>query len=632
MATEGFKRKLTAILSADAVGYSRLMGEDEPATLRTLETYKRVISDLIQQHRGRMAGSPGDFILADFASVVDAVQCAVAVQKEIQARNLELPEARRMQFRIGINLGDVIETEDSLYGDGVNIAARLESLADPGGICVSKTAFDHIEAKLPLGYEYLGGQILKNIAKPVGAYKVMMEPRVTVKALTQAKPKEGASRRFRFIALASILLLAAGAAVVWRYAFPPAEPKVEKASRQQMAFPLPNKPSIAVMPFLNMTGEHNQDFFCDGLSESLITALSKVPQLFVIARDSTFRYKGKGVKTKQVSEELGVQYVLEGSVQRAGDRVRVTAQLIDALTGQHLWSERYDRSVKDIFDLQDEIIMKILTELRVKIFTRDGTARIVTKGTNNLQAYLKVLEATWYRDQSNKEANAVSKRLLQEAVRLDPNYASAHIALSYTLAREVWLVASESPQETLSEAMKEAQRAIELDNSSAEAKTAVSNVFLLLHQYDKAIEVAQQAVKLNPDSVSAIFFLAMSLNYSFRSEEALPLFRQVIRLSPFVPAFYFQFAIACRETGRYEEGIAAIKKSLQLTPNSLSAYIILTTLYSYAGREDEARAAAAEVQRIDPNFSLIRFSKEIPYKEGPRKDRIEDALRQAGLK
>ena len=564
--------------------------------------------------------------------MVDAVQCAVAVQKEIQARNLELPETRRMQFRIGINLGDVIETEDSLYGDGVNIAARLESLADPGGICVSKTAFDHIETKLPLGYEYLGGQTVKNIAKPVCAYKVMMEPRVTVKALTQAKPKEGASRRFRFIALVSVLLLAAGAAVVWRFAFPPAEPKVEKASKQQMAFPLPNKPSIAVMPFLNMTGEQNQDFFCDGLSESLITALSKVPQLFVIARDSTFRYKGKGVKTKQVSEELGVQYVLEGSVQRAGDRVRVTAQLIDALTGQHLWSERYDRSVKDIFDLQDEIIMKILTELRVKIFTRDGTARIVTKGTNNLQAYLKVLEAAWYRDQSNKEANAVSKRLLQEAVRLDPNYASAHIALSYTLAREVWLVASESPQETLSDAMKEAQRAIELDNSSAEAKTAVSNVFLLLHQHDKAIELAQQAVRLNPDSVSAIFFLAMSLNYSFRSEEALPLFRQVIRLSPFVPAFYFQFAIACRETGRYEEGIAAIKKSLQLTPNSLSAYIILTTLYSYAGREDEARAAAAEVQRIDPNFSLIRFSKEIPYKEGPRKDRIEDALRQAGLK
>ncbi len=593
MATEGFKRKLTVILSADAVGYSRLMGEDEVATLRTLETYKGVITALIQQHRGRVAGSPGDNILTEFASVVDAVQCAVAMQKEIQARNQELPETRRMQFRIGINLGDVIETEDSLYGDGVNIAARLESLADPGGICVSKVAFDLIETKLPLGYEYLGGQILKNIAKPVCAYKVIMEPRVTVKAPAQ---------------------------------------EVEKASQQQMAFPLPDKPSIAVLPFLNLTGEQSQDFFCDGLSESLITALSKMPQLFVIARDSTFRYKGKGVKTKQVSEELGVQYVLEGSVQRAGDRVRITAQLSDALTGQYLWSERYDRSLKDIFDLQDEITMKVLTELRVKIFTVGETARIVTKETDNLQAYLKVLEADWYKNQNNKGANAVALRLSLEAVRLDPNYPMAHIVLSRALAQEVWLGASESPQETLANAMKEAHRAIDLDSSSAEALAAAANIFLLLHQHNKAIEVAEQAVRLNPNNASAIFFLATSLNYSFRSEEALPLLRQVIRLSPFAPVAYYQFGVACRETGRYEEGIAAIKKALQIAPNSLLANVILASLYSYAGREDEARAAAAEVMRIDPNFSLIKYVKGIPWKEGPQRDRFIEALRQVGLK
>src|SRR5208337_3995623 len=320
MATEGFKRKLAAILSTDAVGYSRLMGEDEAATVRTLETYKRVIADLIQQHRGRVVDAPGDNILAEFASVVDAVQGAVAVQKEIQARNLELPETRRMQFRIGINLGDVIEEEERLYGDGVNIAARLESLAEPGGICVSKTAFDHIETKLPLGYEYLGEQTVKNIAKPVPAYKVLMEPRVTVKAKVQ--PKEGTRRRPLIIALVAVLLMAAGATVFYRFGFPPAEPKVERASQQQMAVPFPDKPSIAVMPFLNLTGDPNQDFFCDGFTEGLITALSKVPQLLVIARDSIFRYKGKGVKSKQVSEELGVQYVLEGSVQRAGERVR----------------------------------------------------------------------------------------------------------------------------------------------------------------------------------------------------------------------------------------------------------------------------------------------------------------------
>ncbi len=628
MATEGFKRKLAAILSADVAGYSRLMGEDEAATVRALETYRRVISDLIKQHRGRVVDAPGDNILAEFASVVDAVQCAVAVQKEIQTRNLELPETQRMQFRIGINLGDVIEEGDRIYGDGVNIAARLESLAEPGGICISKTAFDHIETKLPLGYEYLGEQTVKNIAKPVCAYKVLMDPRVTVKA--KVEPKEGASRRPMIIALVVVLLMAVSAAVFWRFAFPPAGPKVEKAKKQKMPLPLPDKPSLAVMPFQNLTGDQNQDF-CDGLSVSLLTALSKVPQLFVIARESTFRYKGKGVQYKQVSEELGVQYVLEGSVQRAGERVRVTAQLIDALTGHPLWSERYDRSLKDIFDLQDEITMKILTELRVKL-TEGETVRIQAKGTNNLQAYLKVLEAVGLRMQFNRQANAASIRLLWEAVRLDPNYAMAHIGLSYALAQEVWVGASESPQETLANAMKEAQRAIELDNTSAEAYDAVGNVLLLLHQHDKAIEIEQRAVNLEPNSASALYFLSVSLNYSFRNQETIPLLRQAIRLNPLFPMQYHQLSIAYRETARYEESLTAIKKALQLSPNYLLAHIALVTLYSYAGRQEEARAAAQELQRRDPNFSLIRYSKEIPWKEGPRRDRIIDALRQAGLK
>jgi adenylate cyclase len=631
MATEGFKRKLTAILSADVAGYSRLMGEDEAATVMTMETYRRVISDLLQQHRGRVVDSPGDNILAEFASVVDAVQGAVAVQKEIQSRNLELPETRRMQFRIGINLGDVIEEEGRIYGDGVNIAARLESLAEPGGVCVSKTAFDHIETKLPLGYEYLGEQTVKNIAKPVPAYKVLMEPRVTGKGRAKAKPKQGAKRRFGYIALVSVLLIAAGAAGVWRFAFAPIKPKVEKASKQQMAFPLPDKPSIAVMPFLNLSGEKNQEFFCDGLSDSLITALSKVPQLFVIARYSAFRYKGKEVKPKQVSEELGVQYVLEGSVQRTGERVRVTVRLIDALTGHELWSERYDRSLKDIFALQDEIIKKILTGLQVKL-TEGETARLQAKGTNNLQAYLEVLEGVWYRYKGNKEANAVALRLLEEAVRLDPNYAEAHSELADTLSTEVWLGASESPQETLAQAMREAQRAVELDSSSSDAQAAVSQILLLLHQHDKAIEAAERAVRLDPNNARAIYFIALSLNYSFRGKEALPWLQQAIRLNPLIPYFHTQLCVAYRETGRYEEGIAAAKKALQLAPNHLFAYMALADLYSIAGRAAEARAEDAKIRRIAPNFSLIKWVQKSPYKEGPRKDRLIDALRQAGLK
>jgi adenylate cyclase len=575
--------------------------------------------------------SPGDNVLAEFASVVDAVQCGVAIQKEIQARNAELPESRRMQFRIGINLGDVIEEEDSIYGDGVNIAARLESLADPGGICISKTAFEQIETKLPLGYESLGEQTVKNIAKPVGAYKVLMEPRVTVRAEAGAKPKIAIRRKPIFAVLLGVLVVALGAAVFWYFTRPPVPPPVEKASKERMAFPLPDKPSIAVMPFLNMTGDQKQDFFCDGLTVSLIMALSKVPQLFVIGRDSTFSYKGKGAKISQVSEELGVQYVLEGSVQKAGDRVRVTAQLLDALKGHHLWSERYDRSVEDILELQDEITMKILTELRVKI-TEGETVRIQAKGTNNLQAYLKVLEAIGLRYQMTKEANAVSKRLLEEAVRLDPNYAYAHIELAFTLTMEVWLGVSESPQETLANAMKSAQRAIELDNSSAEAQSALADALMLLRHYDKAIEAAERAVRLNPNCDYGFLLLAMSLNYSSRSEEALPLLRQAIRLNPFQPYSYLNLGLACRETGRYEEGITAARKSLQLAPNSLFASVTLVTLYSYAGRENEARAAAAEVLRIAPNFSILGYVKEIPWKEGPKKDRVIDALRKAGLK
>ncbi len=630
MATQGFKRKLAAILSADVAGYSRLMGEDEPATVRALETYRRVISDLIQQHRGRVVDSPGDNILAEFASVVDAVQCAVAVQKEIQARNLELPETRRMQFRIGINLGDVIEEEDRLYGDGVNIAARLESLAEPGGICVSKTAFDQIETKLPLGYEYLGEQTVKNIAKPVCAYKVLMEPRITVKA--KVKPKEGARRRPMIIALVSVLLMASGAAVFWRFAFPPASPPVEKAYKQQMAFPLPDKPSIAVLPFNNLSGDPAQEYLSDGITEEIITALSKVPKFLVIARNSTFSYKGKPVKVQQVSQELGVRYVLEGSVQKAGDKIRITAQLIDALTGNHLWAERYDRNLNDLFAVQDEITKKIITAMQVKL-TEGEQVQAAARSTNNLEAYLKYLQARELINRGNPESNALAKQLAEEAIALDPMYASAYYVLAGTTLQRYWQEPSKSPKDSIERSIELLQKAITLDDTNAEAHSLLGWTFSMTRQHDKAIAEGEKAVALNSNSADSHMYFGKILTFAGRYEESIPELQTAIRLNPIPPYSYlYSLGISYILTRQYDEAITWCEKAVRREPNAWLARLFMAAAYSRAGRDEQARIEAAEVLRINPKFSLEKFAQSVTYKNQEDKEQLISALRKAGLK
>jgi len=466
MDTKEFRRKLTAILSADVEGYSRLMGENEEATVRTITTYREVMTTLINQHQGKVLDSPGDNLLAEFASVVDAVQCAVAVQKEFKARNAELLENRKMQFRIGINLGDVIQEGDRIYGDGVNIAARLEAIAKPGGICISRTAFDHIESKLPLGYEYLGDQTVKNIVKPVGAYRVLMEPRITVAEKVEKEETAPVWRRKAVIAGAIVVLVVAIGLGIWTFLLRPTHPPTEVASKERMVFPLPDKPSIAVLPFVNIGGDPEQEYFSDGITEEIITTLSKVPQLFVIARNSTFTYKGKSVKVQQVGKELGVRYVLEGSVRKAGGRVRITAQLIDAATGGHLWSERYDRDLKDIFALQDEITMKILTAVRVKL-TEGEQARLYNKGAENLDSYLKVLQGMPYFYRFNKEGNIQARQMFEEAIALDGKNAGAYTMLGWTYLMEVWFGLSESPGKSMGRAAELAQKAHALDDTLA---------------------------------------------------------------------------------------------------------------------------------------------------------------------
>jgi TolB-like protein/class 3 adenylate cyclase/Tfp pilus assembly protein PilF len=541
MTAKEVKRKLAAILSADVKGYSRLMGEDEEATLRTLNAYKEVMGSLIQQHRGRVVGTAGDSVLAEFGSVVDAVQCAVEIQQVLRAKNAVVPENRRMEFRIGINLGDVIEEGDTIYGDGVNIAARLEGLAEAGGICISESAYQQIENKLPLRYDYLGEHEVKNIAKPVRVYCARIEADAGPSKL--GKEKKPAQKRLPKAALAIIaVIVIAGLVALYQFVLRPSPSKTEVASKEKMAFPLPDVPSIAVLPFVNMSEDPKQEFLCDGMTEAIITALSKVPRMFVIARNSTFTYKGKPVKVKQVSEGLGVRYVLEGSLQRSGDRLRITAQLIDALTGNHLWAERYDRDLKDIFALQDEITIKILNGIRVKL-TMGGEVSMSQKyaekyygGKQGLNCYLKLMEASGYLQRFNIQDDNVARRMIEEAIAMCPENPMGYLSLGWVYQNDYWLGNTKSPQETLEKGIELAQKALAMDDSLAGPHGLLCALYTAKREYDKAIAEGERGVALNPGGTSELLNYAASLCYAGRPEEAIQLFQKAIRLNPFNPA------------------------------------------------------------------------------------------------
>jgi len=630
MTTQEVKRKLTAILSADVKGYSRLMGADEEGTLRTLTAYREVMAELILGHRGRVVNAPGDALLAEFESVVDAVKSAVEIQRELAKRNAELPTDRRMEYRIGINLGDVMVDRESIYGDGVNISARLESLADGGGICISGTVYDQIENKLTLAYDYLGEQTVKNIAKPVRVYKVLTEPGAIVRVTGEKKVKPRQWQRTVLIVVA-ILIVVAAAIAVWKSYIRPTPP-VEIASKEKMAFPLPDKPSIAVLPFVNMSGDPKEEYFSDGITEEIITALSKVPYLFVISRQSTFTYKGKPVKVKQVSEELGVRYVLEGSVRKEGNKVRITAQLIDAMTGHHLWAERYDRDLKDIFALQDEITMKIITALQVKL-TQGEQAAMIGKGTKNLEAFLKCLQSLESLTRHTKEGNAMGRKLAEEAITLDPKYPRPYVALAQTYTLDILLGTTESPERSMAKALELLKKAITLDDSEAAAHGVLGYLYAMMGQYDKAIAEAERSVSANPNDASNLTRMSFVLINTGRAEEAISVLKSVKRLNPTPPQpYYVHLSTAYRLTGQYKEAIETAKEALKHVPNNQLAYLQLVTAYSMAGHEQEARTAAAEVLKINPKFSLEQYSKTLYFKNKADTDRTLDALRKAGLK
>ncbi len=633
MTTQEVKRKLTAILSADVKGYSRLMGEDEKGTVRTLNTYKEIMTGLVQSHHGRVVDAPGDNILAEFASVVEAVECAVEIQKELKTKNAELLENRRMEFRIGVNLGDVIEEEGRIYGDGVNIAARLESLSEAGGVCISGSAYDFLGKKLSLGYDYLGEHTVKNIEKPIRVYRVLTEPEAAGKVIEEKKAK---SRQWQRAAIGLVFVLIVVAAVVEWKLHTPYAPQPEVASKEKMAFPLPDVPSIAVMPFVNMSEDPKQEFFGDGITENIVTALSKVSRLFVISRQSTFFYKGKPVKVKQVSEELGVQYVLEGSVQRSTDRIRINAQLIDALTGHHLWAERYERDLKDLFALQDDITMKILTATRVKL-TEGEISSVYSKyyrGKQGFDCYLKLMEGAKYSERQNIEDNNVARRLNEEAISMCPENPVGYAQLSGVYMTDYQLGNTKSPRETLGKAEELAKKALAIDDSIPIAHIMLRTVYSYKREYDKAIAEGERAVALDPSGSVAYTHYAIALLMACRPEEAIPMFQKAIRLNPNAAAGTFVYlGHAFRNASRFEEAVSAYKKGIQRAPDFIVAHIGLGTVYSLMGREKEARAEAEEVLRINPKFSLDYFAKSsAPYKDQSEIDKVVNAMRKAGLK
>src|SRR5262245_56912859 len=506
------ERRLAAVLHADVQGYSRLLGEDELATLGILTPYLALMRTLVQQLGGRAVGSRGDSLLAEFPSVVAAVQCAVVMQQELKVRNAALPEARRVEFRMGVNLGEITADGDQLHGEGINLAVRLEGIAEAGGICLSEVVYQQIKNKLTLTYEDLGPQGLKNIAEPVRVWRVIMDEATAAlaeqavrRALDSAQDRRSRHRpvstpyRTWVVGAVAVLVLIAGTVVAVRHFSRPTlspQPSGLSTEAAPAALPLPDKPSIVVLPFDNMSKDPEQDYLSNGITEVLTSDLSRISSLFVIARNTAFTYKGKAVNIQAVGKELGVRYVLQGSVQKAGEQLRIVTQLLDTTTGGPLWSQRYDRPLHDLFALQDEIVQKIVTTLQLQL-TLQEQGYVVRKHTNNLEAYDAFLRGTEYYYRLTQEANAQARQLFEQAIALDPQSAEAYasLGLTYWIERALGNVDSQ----TLERALALAQQALALNDSLPTAHSLLSYVYTQQQQYDHAIAEGERAVALDPN-------------------------------------------------------------------------------------------------------------------------------------
>ena len=585
MAGQHAKRRLAAILAADVVGYSHLMSADEAGTLAALKAYRRTLFDpKIAEYGGRVVKLMGDGALAEFPSAVHAVQCATEVQQKLAERYADTSGQPQIRFRIGINLGDIIIDGDDIYGDGVNIAARLEGLAEPGGICIASSIYEQLEGKLDIVFEDGGKHQVKNIPRPVH---------------------------------------------VWRWR--PSGAVSEQATQHGVAPPPSDKPSIAVLPFQNMSGDPEQEYFSDGVTEDIITELSRYPDFLVIARNSTFIYKAKSVDLREIARDLGVQYVLEGSVRRAGNNVRVSAQLIDAATGAHVWAERYDRTLEDIFAVQDEITETIVGALGVTLEdARIKRAR--RKDPSSLDAYDKTLQAWSHVRRYSKDDNLEAQRLAEEAISLDPGYARAYAILGWTHLLNFTSRWVDDLNESLARSYEIARKAVSLDSHNFYAYQSLGMSQTWLGRHNEALANFRRAIELNPNDSDVRAYFANALVFAGCTDEALKELEIAMRLNPHYPESYLQFlGRAYFAQRRYEEAEVAFERVVTVSPGWPWAHLILAATRAALGKIEEAREGVAEAQKISPAISLRHVPKTWPFKNQTDLEHLVDMLRKAGL-
>jgi adenylate cyclase len=577
------ERRLAAILAADIAGYSLMMGEDEAGTAQALREHRAAADPLVAQYGGRIVKTTGDGVLIEFGSVVGAVQCAIALQRLTTERNAGSPGDRRMEWRIGIHLGDVLVEGDDILGDGVNIAARLEALAEPGGICISDDTFRQVRGKIEAEFADIGEQSLKNIARPLRVYSI------------------GAS------------------------------PATEQPTTSPTALPLPDKPSIAVLPFANMSGDPEQEFFADGIAEDIITALSRYPSLFVIARNSCFTYKGRPVDVKQVGRELGVRYVLEGSLRKSGNRIRVTAQLVEADTGKHVWAERYDRDLADVFALQDEITEAVTIAIAPAIADAEQH-RAMRKPPGSLDAWAAYQRGLWHLTKLNADDNELAQRFFQQAIELDPSFSGGYggLARAQSLALDFH---GQGLPETLSSAETLARQAVALDGADAEAHSSLGHALRRHGDYEGGRAEAERALTISPNLAAAHAVLGQSLVFSGRLEEGVAALGTCIRLDPCAPTLgsvLNQIALGLYFSRKYEAAVEAAKRAIRSYPDFPNTYRWLAAALGQMGRTAEAKEALEKAIAIAAGSFDMYVRGRVPWMRPEDHAHMLDGLRKAG--